>query len=113
MSETETEKQETLPPPEAQKERWVKYGANVALTSIIVLVLTGLVIWAAQGSLPMTRKLRGRADLTSDSSNQLKPQTVSLIKDLPGKVTLVSLYPKLKREDTVAMGDTYQRVLDI
>jgi hypothetical protein len=100
-------------PPEAQHQRWLKYGANVAFTVLIVLMLTGLVIWAAQGSLPMTRSLRGRADLTSDSSNQLKPQTISLIKDLPGKVTLVSLYPRLKREETAAMGDTYQRVLDI
>ncbi|MDB5295512.1 MAG: hypothetical protein JWO31_1495, partial [Phycisphaerales bacterium] len=107
--------------PEDQRQRWLKYGANVVLTSVVVLVLAGIAIWAAQGSSRMTQKLRGRADLTGDGSNALKPQTKQLIADLPADadVTLVSLYPKLKTEDagsrdaTAQRAETYQRVRDI
>jgi hypothetical protein len=102
------------PPPESQHERWLKYGANVLLTTIVVLALAGIAVWASAGTTTMTEKLHARTDLSSDSSNQLKPQTIQLIKDLPSDVTLVSLYPKLKKEEAAAKGaDTYSRVLDI
>lgn len=108
----------TVPPdvfvPEDQRQRWLKYGANVALSTVVVLVLAGVVVWAFEGTQKATRGLRGRADLTGDSSNVLKPQTKQLIGDLPGEVTLVSLYPKLKKEEAASKGaDTYQRVQDI
>ena len=32
----------------AQKERWAKYGANVALTIVVVIVLAGLIVYLAQ-----------------------------------------------------------------
>jgi hypothetical protein len=104
--------------PETQSERWLKYGVNVVLTSVVVLVLAGIVIWAAQGTQKSTEKLRGRKDLSGDASNVLKPQTVQLIRELPAgddkAITLVSLYPKLKKEEAAAKGaDTYQRVQDI
>jgi hypothetical protein len=110
----------TVPPdvfePEGQRQRWVKYGANVALTTVAVLVLAGIVVWAFQGTQKATRGLRARADLTGDASNVLKPQTKQLIQDLPkeSEVTLVSLYPKLKKEEAANKGaDTYQRVQDV
>lgn len=101
-------------PPETQGQRWLKYGANVVLTTVVVLGLAAAAIWASSGTVAMTQKLHARTDLSSDSSNQLKPQTIGLIKDLPQEVTLVSLYPKLKKEEAAAKGaDTYSRVLDI
>ena len=33
---------------ESQKERWVKYGANVAIASVIVFLLAGVVVYLAQ-----------------------------------------------------------------
>ena len=37
----------TQPGPESQKQRWVKYGANVLLVTIVVVVLAIVgVIWA-------------------------------------------------------------------
>src|SRR2546428_90314 len=77
--------------PETWSERWVKYGLNVTLTTILVVVLAFLVIWGAQ-------RKRSRADLTSGGSYSLKPQTVSVISDLKSPVKLVSLYPRLKQE---------------
>ncbi len=102
--------------PEDQYQRWLKYGANVVLMTIVVLLLAGIAIWASTGSVKATEKLHGRKDLSSDPSNQLKPQTIQLIKDLPAdrEVTLVSLYPKLKKEEAAAKGaDTYGKVQDI
>lgn len=99
---------------DSQSQRWLKYGVNVALTSLVVLVLAGIAVWAAEGNTKATQKLRGRADLTSDGSNELKPQTVQLIRELPAEVTLVSLYPQLKKEEAAAKGtDTHGKVQDI
>jgi hypothetical protein len=100
--------------PEDQQQRWLKYGANVAFSTLLVLALAGIAIWASAGTVQMTEKVHGRADLSSDGSNELKPQTVQLIKDLPMEITLVSLYPKLKKDDAAARGvDTYTKVLDV
>ena len=44
MSEEKSEKFQ----PETQKQRWVKYGANVVLTIVIVIALAALVTYAAQ-----------------------------------------------------------------
>src|SRR5436309_957520 len=96
---------------ESWSERWVKYGLNVTLVSVLVVVLAFLVIWGAQ-------RARKRADLTSAGSYSLKPQTVSVIGDLKSPVKLVSLYPRLKQEPgkgqgTQQQGDFYQPVDDI
>ena len=77
--------------PQNASERWVKYGLNVVLTSLLVLVLAFLVVWAAQ-------RWRTRGDLTVSGSYSLKPQTVSVIGDIKAPVKLVSLYPRLKQE---------------
>jgi len=112
----------TLPPdvftPEDQGQRWLKYGSNVVLVTVVVLLLAALALWAFNAdAIPFRGKvisLKGRADLTSDSSNELKPQTKQLVKDLGTDVTLVSLYPKLKKEESATKGaDTYQKVQDI
>jgi len=68
---------------ETVSERWAKYGLNVLLTTVLVVVLAFLVVWGAQ-------RARSRADLTSSGSYSLKPQTVSVISDLKSPVKLVS-----------------------
>src|SRR3982751_309669 len=77
--------------PENVSERWMKYGLNVGLTSLLVLVLAFLVVWGAQ-------RWRKRGDLTSSGSYSLKPQTVSIISDVKSPVKLVSLQTRLKQE---------------
>ncbi|HWE93680.1 MAG TPA: Gldg family protein [Tepidisphaeraceae bacterium] len=120
MSEANKEKATTAtlpPPPEDQSQRWMKYGANVVLATVIVIVLAGFVIWLAQAQdlklFGHRFSLRARPDLTSNASNSLKPQTEAVVKDLPEKITLVSLYPKLKQEERGQKEDTYERVLNI
>ncbi|MDB5354368.1 MAG: putative rane protein [Phycisphaerales bacterium] len=119
MSEAKTEKttNAAIPPPEDQSQRWMKYGANVVLATVIVILLAVFVIWLAQAQdlhlFGHRFSLRARPDLTSNASNSLKPQTEAVVKDLPGKVTLVSLYPKLKEAERGQKEDTYDRVLNI
>jgi hypothetical protein len=120
MSEANKEKATAAtlpPPPEDQSQRWMKYGANVVLATVIVLVLAGFVIWLAQAQdlklFGHRFSMRVRPDLTSNASNSLKPQTEAVVKDLPEKITLVSLYPKLKQEERGQKEDTYERVLNV
>jgi hypothetical protein len=93
--------------PESQKERWVKYGANVALVSIVAILLAGLVTYLAQ-------RTNRRIDTTSSGAYSLKPQTVNLIRDLKGKTKLVSLYQKPTPEEQAAdKMDFSQPVVDL
>jgi phage host-nuclease inhibitor protein Gam len=77
---------------ESQKERWMKYGANVALSIIVVILLAGLVTYLAQ-------KFSKRVDTTEAGLYSLKPQTVNLIKDNKQKIKLVSLYSAKDAQD--------------
>src|SRR4051794_25706307 len=87
---------ETKPLPESQHERWLKYGVNVGVTILVVLLLSAAVIYLSQS-------YRKRVDTTSEGSNSLKPQTKNILKDLKKPVTIVSLY---SRNDTaVAAAD--------
>jgi hypothetical protein len=96
--------------PETRSERWMKYGLNVLLTSLLVIVLAFIVVWAAQ-------RYRKRGDLTAAGSYSLKPQTVTVISDLKQPVKVVSLYPRLKQEPGTPpeqqQQDFYQAVDDI
>src|SRR4051812_13635710 len=96
---------------ETQQQRWVKYGANVALSVVIVLVLTALLVYAAG-------RVGWRKDTTASGAYSLKPQTVSLIKDLPQKVEIVGLFTQAKQEqEKRERGDDpsvrYQQVADL
>ncbi len=75
------------PSPEDQRRRWVKYGANVALSVVLVVVLSILVVYLAQ-------RYHARADTTLGGMYSLKPQTLNIVKDLKQKVELVGLYPR-------------------
>ena len=70
---------------ETQQERWIKYGANVVLVSVVVVLLAGVVTYLAQ-------RTAGRIDTTAAGAYSLKPQTVNILRDLKGKTKIVSLY---------------------
>src|SRR5256885_16536729 len=59
--------------PESQHQRWIKYGANVALTTIVVLALAAAAAWAATGTTQMREKLNAGPAPAIDGSNNLKP----------------------------------------
>jgi hypothetical protein len=92
------------PTPQTQKQRWIKYGANVALSSIVVIALATLLTYMAQVHAQ-------RIDTTIGGSQSLRPQTLNYIKDLQQKVRLIALYPKLKAESREQ--DFYQPVVDL
>lgn len=77
---------------ESQQERWMKYGANVVLSVIVVILLGGLVTYLAQ-------KFSKRIDTTAAGIYSLKPQTVNLIKENAQKIKLVSLYSAKDAQD--------------
>src|SRR3954470_10269840 len=72
---------------ESQKQRWLKYGANVVLASVVVIVLAIVITYLAQ-------RTNRRLDTTANRASSLKPQTINLLKDIKGETRLVSLYSK-------------------
>src|SRR5277367_3702546 len=70
---------------QTQQQRWVKYGANVALTVVVAIVLAVVLIAIAQ-------RQTKRIDTTINQEYSLKPQTINIIKGLTEPVKLVSLY---------------------
>jgi hypothetical protein len=82
---------------ETQQQRWVKYGANVALVAVIVVVLAVLVTWIAQ-------RYSGRLDTTAAGTYSLKPQTLNVIKANEKPVKLISLYAPLSDKDRNKAG---------
>jgi hypothetical protein len=84
---TETNNTNNLPPRETQQQRWIKYGGNVVLTSVVVIILAGVLIAISQRSTK-------RFDTTVNKEYSLKPQTINIIKDLKAPVKLVSLYTR-------------------
>src|SRR5688500_16426214 len=73
--------------PETQRERWVKYGGNVVLATVVVVLLAAGVTWIAT-------KKNLRRDTTLAGAYSLKPQTKAVLGDLKQKVEIVSLYAK-------------------
>ena len=66
---------------ETQKQRWMKYGANVALTSILVIALAILVTYVAQRG-------KKRIDTTAAGDYSLKPQSINLVHGLQSPVSI-------------------------
>jgi hypothetical protein len=73
--------------PESQHQRWIKYGLNVTIATIVVVALAVCMMYLTQ-----TRKRR--FDTSGQSVNSLKEQTRNILKDLKSNVTLVSLYTR-------------------
>ena len=90
--------------PQTQKERWVKYGANVAIASVVVVLLAAAVTWLAQD-------YHQRVDTTSAGLYSLKPQTINVIKDNKSNIKIVSLYTRAKPEMSY-LSDEGQPALD-
>lgn len=89
----------------AAQRRFV-YGANVALTVVLLVVLLALVNWAAA-------RYGGRLDLTSTGLNSLSPRTVRLLGSLQQDITLTSLYSLALKEIRPHAEKHKQRVEDL
>ena len=81
MSETPSS---NPPPVSSQRERWLKYGGNVALTCIIAVALAVMATYAA-GRHPI------RIDTTTEGLYSLKPQTIRIIQNIKSPIRIVSL----------------------
>jgi hypothetical protein len=93
-------------PPQSQHERWVKYGANVALSVLVGIALVILCTYLAQAR-------DKRIDTTAEGVYSLKPQTLSIIQNLKSPIKIVSLYSKQSsREDIDTYSQTVQDLLD-
>jgi hypothetical protein len=84
---SEEAKDKSQPAPDSQKQRWVKYGANVTLTVVVVILLAAAITFLAQ-------RYNRRIDTTAQGFHSLKPQTLSVIRDLDEPVRIVSLYQR-------------------
>jgi hypothetical protein len=104
MSEDQTNKNMTLAAPESQSQRWIKYGANVVFSSLIVILLAVMLTWLAQSHAV-------RVDTTAGGTQSLRPQSVNFIQDLKQPIRIVALYPKLKSDSHEQ--DYYQPVADL
>ena len=89
---------------ESQQERWIKYGGNVVLASVVVVLIAILVIWLSQ-------EANARVDTTTSGMYSLKPQTINLVKDNKQKITLVSLYTRARKKDPDAVERRRVRTL--
>jgi ABC-type uncharacterized transport system len=72
-----------------QRDRWLKYGANVALSCLAAIALAVLATYAAE-----RRPIR--IDATAEGLYSLKPQTIKIIRDIQTPIRLVSLYTHSK-----------------
>jgi len=93
MNEQETQTQPS-PLVESQRDRWLKYGGNVALMVLAVIAIALLLIWCFQ-----TPYLSARVDTTNAGLYSLKPQTINIIKNNKQPIKIVSLYTP-KKEGT-------------
>src|SRR5688572_14248070 len=95
--------------PETQKERWIKYGGNVVLASVVVVVLAVVVVWLAQ-------EVNARVDTTMAGLYSLKPQTIGIISKNDKPIKIVSLYTRVKRQNTNVIAgqeDTFDYITPI
>jgi hypothetical protein len=98
-----TDKKTPTPKPQTQHQRWITYGANVAMVSVVVLLLAVAVTWLAQ-------ELNTRVDTTSAGLYSLKPQTVNIIRDNKQTIKIVSLYTRTKAENPEELDSDESRV---
>ena len=94
----------TLAAPESQSQRWIKYGANVVFSSLIVILLAVMLTWLAQSH-------DMRVDTTIGGTQSLTPQSVDFIQGIKQPIRIVALYPKLKSDSHEQ--DFYQPVADL
>lgn len=83
--------------PDAQKQRWLKYGANVAVSCALVVLLAGLAVYLVQ-------RTPRRIDTTAAGLYSLRPQTLAAIRENAKPVKLVSLYRSRDADDPAAQA---------
>ena len=86
MTSDSSEKQSSLPP-ETQRQRWAKYGSNVALMTVLAIIVSGFIVFIVQSH-------DRRLDLSGQGVNSLRPQTINVLHDLGSDVRIISLYSK-------------------
>ncbi|MDB5322458.1 MAG: hypothetical protein JWN40_4089 [Phycisphaerales bacterium] len=96
---------------ETQQDRWLKYGANVILSVVVVIALVWAMVYLAQ-------RPGWRTDTTTGGANSLKPQTVALIQNLPEEVRIVGLFTRTEENTERKVQDTsaevqFQQVADL
>jgi hypothetical protein len=101
-----TQNPSNTPLPETQQQRWVKYGANVALSIVAGVALVFLVTYLAQSHAK-------RWDETAAGVYSLKPQTLTILKDLNAPIKIVSMYSReSNRQDIDQYAQTVQDLLN-
>jgi hypothetical protein len=95
-----------IPGPESQQERWLKYGGNVALAIVIVVLLASALVFAAE------RKTK-RLDTTTAGLYSLKPQTLNIVRDNPQKIQITSLYTHAKPRENATSGEDNAAVVSV
>jgi hypothetical protein len=91
------------PPAESQSERWLKYGTNVAVASIAVVVIALLLVW-------LSGKYNNRLDTTAAGLYSLKPQTLNVIRNNSQPIKIVSLYTRVQPERSALDEETEREV---
>jgi len=104
MSGENSDKNVTLATSETQRERWMKYGANVVLSSLIVIALAVMLTWLAQAH-------DVRVDTTVGETESLRPQSIDFVQHLTQSIHIVGLYPRVKGE--THEQDFFQPVADL
>lgn len=96
------------PPATTQRARWIKYGANVVLSCVVVVLLAGLLIYLGETG-------KRRFDMTRGGTFSLKPQTLNVIRNLKSPIKLVSLYSHKTNDPELqaAQSDRCQAVEDL
>ncbi|MBU0638192.1 MAG: Gldg family protein [Planctomycetes bacterium] len=92
---------------DAPRRRLV-YGVNVAVSSILALLLLILAVYVAG-------RFKGQVDLTSSGMNSLSPRTVRLLRGLEQDVTITAIYTVLTEYDKIAQKrqDTVRDLLSL
>ncbi len=88
-----TQENTSTPNHETQRQRWIKYGANVLLATVVVISLAVLIIY-------LVEKKPRRFDTTASGLYSLKPQTLNVIKANQQPITIISLYTTAKSGQT-------------
>ena len=102
-----TESNQHKSPPETQHQRWLKYGANVLLSVVVVILLAAAITYLAQRS-------GRRIDTTVGRVNSLKPQTLNIINQNNQKIKLVALYQQtILKNDKEIQSPYREPVLDL
>lgn len=90
---------------EQQRKRRLTYGLNVAVMTISLLIIIGLINWLA------TRHYK-RWDFVESTSEALSQQTVNILKNLDKDIKVVYLYTEQYSEEVQEMRANYKKLLE-